>query len=61
MGCITSGFEWKSNKKFDKNSESMKAEEVQKSTLTSLSMYIAEIASAKEVVDKLESSKVIAR
>jgi len=45
----------------DLGAGSMKAEEIQKSTLTSLSMCIAEIASTKEVIDKLENSKVIAR
>jgi ureidoacrylate peracid hydrolase len=37
----------------------MKAEEVQKATLTSLSFCIAEIASTKDVIYKLENSKVI--
>ena len=44
----------------DLGAGSMTAEEVQKATLTSLSLCIAEIASTQQVIDKLENSKVIA-
>ncbi|WP_223882027.1 isochorismatase family protein [Niallia endozanthoxylica] len=43
----------------DLGAGAMTAEEVQKATLTSLSLCIAEIASTQQVIDKLESSNVI--
>ena len=43
----------------DLGAGAMTAEEVQKATLTSLSLCVAEVASTAEVIEKLEKSVVV--